>query len=416
MKKLTQYLTPGLMAAALLLAPAMAYRVAAQDPAATPAPAATPTQEDKDCDDLYKKFADLWGQPKGAGQKDAYPVGKEYLTKCGTRTDEFTAYVRKQVTKYEAAVVLFEFNAERHKGPTGDPAVIYKNGKILIANKPDDLDVLVSLGYFGAAAAAKGNNAYKADAANYLKQTVQKIDAGGAPTLWDPFSGPDSGKAWLYYYQGTMIMESSPAEAMNYFYKVTQSTATDAPKANALNFIATLYDETAVPPASAEVAKYNGQPVSPESEAALAKLNQVLDRVNEYYAHVVTATVNPESKVIHDAALERLTVLYKSRNKGVDTGLTDYIASAGKKPMVDPKTPLPELPKPAAAPAGAGGTPTGTSGTTGTPAAANGGPRQPVGTGNPAPGKAAPAPSPTAPPKPAGAKPPTKMKRNHRTN
>jgi hypothetical protein len=155
MKKLTHLLTPGLMAAALLLAPAMVSRVAAQTPKSTPpgipdgipkgspqttptppatpqaTPPATPTaspaaspqtptpattpQEDKECGDLYNSFYETWVTKKD--QPNGYVIGKQYIEKCGQRTDEQTGYVKGRVAKFEAATIQFNCDSATERPP-----------------------------------------------------------------------------------------------------------------------------------------------------------------------------------------------------------------------------------------------------------------------------------------------------------
>lgn len=424
MKKLTQYITPGLMAAAMLLAPAMAYRAAAQDPAAAP------TQEDKDCEALYNSFTEKWTIKGGAGQKDAYPIGKEYLTKCGQRENEFTAYVKKQVAKYEEAMVPFEFDQERHKGVAGDPAVIYKNGRILLAKTPDDIDVMMAMAYYGAAAFEKKDTTYKADAIDLSKKAIAKLESGAVPKKWDPFISKDQALGWLNHGLGALLIESSPAEAQGYFFKSNTSSSSDLPKGFDLFRLAVSYDLTQVEPAKADYVKYDKQPVSPESEAAKTKYFQVTDRAIDYYARALAAMgTDPKLSEQRAAAKEVLTAYYKFRHPevtDVDSTVNSYVSGVNKTPMPDPKSPLPELPKPAT-PATTGATTTGAASSTGAtggtgvgngaPANTAGGSKPTMTTGSPAPAKAGTTPPAAAPkPAPAMAKPPTKMKRNHRTN
>lgn len=419
MRKLTHYITPGLMAAALLLAPAMAYRVVAQE---TPTPAATPAPNDAECEDLNNKVRAQIAAKNSAG---AYEAGKAYLAKCGERTDDFTPYVKNMVTKYEAAKVQYDFDKERAKGASGSPSVIYQNGRILIAKTPDNLDVIVPLAYYGAAAFEKKDASYKTDAVNYTKQAIQKIEAGGAPVKWDPFVSKDQALGWLYHGLAALLLESSPAEAQGYLFKSNTFNSTDLPKAADLYKLADSYDVTEVDKARKELQKFEGQPVTPESEAAKTKFLQVTDRAIDYYARAIAA-MGTETKydALRTDAKTALTAYYKYRHpeleKTIDASVTSYVAGVNKTPMPDPKSPLPELPKPATPPAGSGGSaPTGTTGAgsgntssaAGTSGGSNAGPR-PVSAGTPAPAKATP--SPAAPPKPAAAKPPTKMKRNHR--
>jgi hypothetical protein len=422
MRKLTQILTPGLLAAAMLFLPAMVKQVAAQDPT----PAAQETQEDKDCNELYQKFLDEWGKKTVEGQKAGYPIGKQYMEKCGSRQNELTAYVKKQLDKYEALDAVNLCNAAIGKASVDDAFKTCKpligtnpTDKQIIALKPDDLILMLDLGTLGAGAFQQQKNAaYVADSTNYLKQAAQKIDGGGAPAngKWDPFTNRDAALGWANYYLGVLSQTSAPADAIGYFYKSNQvNVGGTFPKAYSLFYMAEAYNAD-VEKAREGLKVYDNQPPSAESKAAFDHWYQMIDRAEDYYARAYQAAKpDPKASSIADSSLEQLTIFYKVRHAdvkdaaAVTTGVNELIADVAKKPMPDPKSELPALPATPAPTAGT--TPAGT--TTPAPGTTTGGTKPPLSGGATTPPAKATGPATPTPP----VKPPTKGTRNsHRKN
>lgn len=406
MRKLTHYMTPGLMAAALLFAPALVSEVAAQDAAATPA---AQTPEDKECTDLYNKFYDLWVTKKD--QPNGFVAGKAYLEKCGQRTDEQTTYVKGRVTKFEQAKLKFDYDEAVRKRTPAAAADVYKYGKQLLAAKPDDLGVKVALAFYGFLALRAKDMTYKADAISYAKQAIPLLESG-AESTWDAYKDKGQALAWLNYEIGSsLIVDKNDSEAQAYLFKASQLGA-DIPKVHTLFFLAEAYNNNQVLPAIKAYEPFVGKPVTPEGEAASNHMNQVIARAMDYYARTVTAAgADPTYKQFKDDATEQLKAYYKSQHDNKEDGLTEFIAKVNSSPMPDPKSPLPAVaPTPPV-------TSTTTTGAASAPApgATTSGAKPPLGSGPATPnGKTVtPAATPAPAPKPVSAKPPTKSKRHH---
>src|SRR2546423_7999347 len=136
-----------------LLAAAFALPAFAQDPAATPAAAQNPCEEQARTD-MYttyyneKNKKDAAGKPDPAAQKHAYEVGQEYLTKYASCNDKYVESVKKYVGLYGEAKGRTDLPALLF-GPTPDYAKAFDTGRQLLATTPDDLSTLMMLGYGG---------------------------------------------------------------------------------------------------------------------------------------------------------------------------------------------------------------------------------------------------------------------------
>jgi len=79
---------------------------------------------------------------------------------------------------------------------------------------------------------------------------------------------------------------------------------------------------------------YADKPETPESKAALEKLNLVMDRIIDAYARAInTAGTDPKTEQSRKEWLTQMTTYYKFRHNGSDAGLTEFIAAALQKPV-----------------------------------------------------------------------------------
>jgi hypothetical protein len=85
---------------------------------------------------------------------------------------------------------------------------------------------------------------------------------------------------------------------------------------------------------SAYQTQYAGKPETPESKAALEKLNTVMDRIVDAYARAIkTAGTDPKTEQSRKEWLNQMTTYYKFRHEGSDAGLTEFIAASMQKPL-----------------------------------------------------------------------------------
>ncbi|HEU4870299.1 MAG TPA: hypothetical protein VFT08_05565, partial [Pyrinomonadaceae bacterium] len=81
-------------------------------------------------------------------------------------------------------------------------------------------------------------------------------------------------------------------------------------------------------------AKYANKPETPESKAALEKLNVVMDRIIDAYARAIAAAgTDPKTQQNRTDWTAKLSTYYKFRHEGSDAGMTEFIAAALQKPL-----------------------------------------------------------------------------------
>ncbi|MGH9880176.1 MAG: hypothetical protein ACRD6N_01975, partial [Pyrinomonadaceae bacterium] len=144
-------------------------------------------------------------------QVKAYEAAKKYLAACPAEDTDITKYLKKWVGLYdkEARKTRLQpllYNDKKY-------AEAYALGKEILADEPDNLRVLIDLGYGGyLAAVTTKNESFNADAINYAKKAISMIEAAKAPESWMPFKSDKDALAYLYYTIG-YLNRTNPSES-----------------------------------------------------------------------------------------------------------------------------------------------------------------------------------------------------------
>jgi hypothetical protein len=335
---------------ALVAVPAFAtiFQVTAQaqTPAQTPAPAAAQTPAQGACTDESKTawYADF-SKFRTTDAKQAYEAGKKYLVNCPTEEGPIPTYLKKWVGAYEKEARKLKFIPLMY----GDKKYVeaLAVGKEILTDEPENLRVIIDMGYGSyLAAATLKNESYNTDALTYIRKAIQAIEAGKAPEKWEPFKGKDDTLAYLYNSLGRITLKTNQAEGLTALIKSAQLESDLKKDAWTYYFIGLAYETGPYAKLSADYkTRFEGKDESPESKLALANVQQVIDRMIDAYARSVALAGNdPNLKAKKAEWLDSATTWYKYRHNGADTGLTELIASVMSKPLPPEPTPLTTLP------------------------------------------------------------------------
>jgi hypothetical protein len=212
----------------------------------------------------------------------------------------------------------------------------YGLAKQVLAENPQNLKVLIALGYGGYVASTEAKNEkFNSEAVDYAGRAVQLLDAGKTPDGWDPFKNKEDTLASLQQAIGFMELKPHPDEAIGHFIKVTQIDSDLKKTPSTFFWLAVAYEKGPYQRLSADYSKrFANQPESADSKAALDGVNKVMDRIIDAYARAV-ALAGTEAKYQASKAewTKRLTDLYKFRHENSDAGLTEFISSVLSKPL-----------------------------------------------------------------------------------
>lgn len=347
------------------------------------------TQENKDA--WYATFRETF---KTDQQPKAYEAAKKYLTACTEETD-ITKYLKKWVTAYEKEIRKVKLPQLLYNDK--NYAEAFKIGREILTDEPENLKVLVDLGYGGylASSPPTKNTSFNGDAINYARKAIQMIESGKTLESWQPFPSKDEALAFLNYYIGITTLPQDPSAALPLLIKAAKFESSLKKSPYTYDRIATAYETGPYAKQSDEYkTKFGGKDESPEQKLALENINQVVDRMIDAYARAVATAADPKLAAEKKAWSDNLSTWYKYRHKD-EAGLNEMIAGILAKPLPPEPTPLTSLPTsaPATTPTSGNGAPGAMSGTsTGAPAGSTTAAGTAANTGAPA------NPKPTAPP------------------
>src|SRR5215210_3564929 len=277
---------------------------------------------------IYKRFVDNRIQNPNA----AYQAARDYLQKYPKDKDQYTDYLSKWVTAFE-----------RDERKRNLPILInekkfaeaYSTGAKILADEPNYLRAQIDLGYAGYIAASAKNETYTNDALGYARKAIQAIESGKTPTEWAPFKGKDDTLAYLNYAVGFLTLKTSPDQAIDSLLRAAQYDSDIKKTPSTYHFLAVAYEAGPYKTLStAYQTQYANKPETPESKAALEKLNVVMDRIIDAYARAIAAAgSDPKTEQSRKEWLTQLSNYYKFRHEGSDAGINEFIAAALQKPL-----------------------------------------------------------------------------------
>jgi tetratricopeptide (TPR) repeat protein len=262
----------------------------------------------------------------------AYKAAQDYLLKYKKDKDQYIDYLQKWVAAYESD--------ERREALPGlinqkNFSEAFATGAKILAEDPNNLRVQIDLGYAGYLAASAKNEQFNATALDYARKAIQQIEAGKAPAEWAPFKGKDDTLAYLHYAVGFMTLKTDPSQAIDSLLKAAQLESDIKKTPSTYYFLAVAYEAGPYKTLSSDYqAKFANKPETPESKAALEKLNVVMDRIIDAYARAIAAAgTDPKTQQNRTDWTAKLLTYYKFRHEGSDAGMNEFIAAALQKPL-----------------------------------------------------------------------------------
>jgi hypothetical protein len=300
-----------LIAAAATLFALPAY---AQDAAAKPAVSA------QDAEAKAKLYEQFLAKIKGgaAEQKEASAIGKDYLSKYGTPTDDadkqIIDYIRNWVEKYDKAVRDFELSQSLQ---SKNYAKTFEIGRAILREQPENLNVLLLLSRAAVSNVSTGgpnDKSLNPEGIRVTRQAIQLLEAGKTPEKWDQFPNRDEALGFLHFAHGLLAKETSPAEAATAFVKAAQTNSTFKSFPGTFLQLAFIYESTELKKLADEYnAAFPAGKEIPEDQKArydqmLAQIAAVQDRIIDVYARAVVAAGN-DPKLANDKkiAMTRMT-------------------------------------------------------------------------------------------------------------
>lgn len=307
--------------------------------------------------DYVAKYGDT---PEGLEAKKANQATIDYFKdKALPPLEKRVAAVAKGA---EVEGVVKRFN---DSFPAGRYDETYASGKQLLAENPENVDIIIVLGSIGYDESLKAtpNTKYNADSINYSKQAIQKIEANAKTTDYgaftyaygdylkfpgttktDKYPGRDNALGNLNYKIGYLMYfnQNQKKEAIPYFYKASKYDSSVKNLPIIYQVIGDSYFEEAkrLNAESERKAKEAGNKDTDESKADDAMAKGYADRAIDAYARAykMASTNQGVKKEYKDGLYKLLQELFKFRFNGKIEGLDSYVATVMNKPFVDPTT------------------------------------------------------------------------------
>lgn len=276
----------------------------------------------------YKRFVDN----RVPNPDAAYQAARDYLQKYPKDKDQYTDYLTKWVAAYERDDRKRQLGGLINEKKFDEA---YKVGAKILTDEPDYLRAQIDLGYAGYLAASNKDESHNAEAISYARKALAAIDAGKAPADWAPFKGKDDTLAYLNYAVGFLTLKTNPDQAIDSLIKAAQYESDIRRTPSTYYFLGVAYEAGPYKTMStAYQTNFANKPETPESKAALEKLNVLMDRIIDAYARAInTAGTDPKTDQNRKDWMVPLTSYYKFRNNGDESGLPQFIANAMQKPL-----------------------------------------------------------------------------------
>ena len=289
---------------------------------------------------VYKRFSDN----RVPNPAVAYEAAREYMRLYNKEDDQYTRYLKVWIAAYEEDERTARLNAERadrEQQLLGSFTVknytkAYSLAGPVLTDNPNNLRVLIALGYGAVAASTEARNeTFNAEAAKHAAKAITLIGSGKTPETWAPFKGKDDVLGSLHYALGFYALKTNPEAAIPSFITATQVDADRRNAPSTYYFLAVAYQNGPYKRLSEDFTRrFGNQPESPESKAALDGVNKVVDKMIDAYARAVAlAGSNPQNQAAKAQWMTQLTNFYKFRHNNSDAGLNEFIAGVLAKPL-----------------------------------------------------------------------------------
>ncbi len=277
---------------------------------------------------LYEEFVDTFRKNPAS----AYITAKEYLEKCA-EVNNRTNFVRKWVNLYERELKKWHVKRLIQEGKFDEA---FEQGRAMLVIDPNDLDTLYTLVEGGLVAFTNGNKAVIPEAIKSARSALQLIEAAPSNYL-----KKDDAVGWLNFSLGIFLLTSSPTEAMAHFRKFAQCEACRNDPYMYSRFADAVWRAEYYPLVKEFNSRFKTpqQKATPEAESLKLRLFWATDLIVDALARAI-ALAGSNARFGDEKASWMLMLkdLYKFRNSGYETGLSDFIEEVLEEPF--PRQPI----------------------------------------------------------------------------
>ncbi|MEQ1605424.1 MAG: hypothetical protein ABL999_11215 [Pyrinomonadaceae bacterium] len=291
----------------------------------------TGAQKPKSKDEALKEIATLVATKKPEDYAKAYPLAKDFVARFGKDNKEGKDKAINQVKAFVEGYRDSSFYAAVDGKNTADAFAL---GKEILAERPDDVSVVINLAHAGYHSLGTARDkTYAVETIGFAKKAAQALEAGSEPKNFAPYKDKDEALAWMYYIPGFIQVDTDYKEAAGNIYKATTFN-TPIKESSLPYYLIASYYEDAYAKLAADL-KAKGKSLSDaDFKAANDRVNKSIELMMDAYARAFKkgeAEKNPNAASWKD----RLTQVYKFTKK-TEEGLPEFIKFVVLSPMPDP--------------------------------------------------------------------------------
>lgn len=283
--------------------------------------------------ELMKEIQQLSNTKNPDDSAKAYQLSLEVIARFGNETaDTNIAKIRDFVRRYRENQFFKSFEEKKYSD-------FYRIGKDILVDEPNNLDVLMNLGYGGYDIVVKSNDrSFVDDALKYTRLAIAQFDLGNMPQNLSPFTTKSEANAWLHYVVAYFLSDKDLATSVAHFYKSTLFESSIKSTGQPYYAIAYHYEKQYEKLSGEHNAKVAAKSMNEDTAAqSMKNIEIVIDRMMDAYARAVTFA-EKEKNPSAPTWRKRLAELYLFRKK-TDEGLDAFIKQAISTPMPDPGKP-----------------------------------------------------------------------------
>lgn len=292
---------------------------------------------------VYKRFVDN----RVPNPAVAYEAARDYMQRYGKEDDRYTKYLKNWISAYEEDERARKAAEEREDRQARMLQAIsqkrfadaYAQSKAVLADDPNNVKVLIPLGYGAFIASTEARNeTFNAEAMTHALKAIQLIESGRAPDSWSPFKNKEDVLGSLQYALGFYLLKTTPENAITHFINAANIDSDRKTAPSTYYYLALAYQNGPYKRLSDDYTRrFATAPESAEGKAAFDKINAVLDRIIDAYARAVALAGSiPQHQTAKAQWMTRLTELYKFRHENSDVGLNEFIAKVLSQPLPRP--------------------------------------------------------------------------------
>lgn len=290
---------------------------------------AVSAQKQPSKDELFKEIATLSNTKKPEDMEKAFQMSRDFLSRFGKDKDDKIGKIRTFYTNYRQTAFYSAIDGKKN-------SEAFALGKEILAEQPDNVDVLMNLSYAGFnASIGSKDRVYADDAVTFARKTSQLFDAGTAPKEYFPFKNKDTAAAFMHYIAGVLSFEKDMNSGIREIYLATLPNSVIKDSADPYSMIASYYESQYESTSKVLNEKVAAKTISDaDFKVEKAKVDKIVDMMMDAYARTVTraeAEKNPNLGIWKP----RLVQIYKFKNKS-EEGLTEFIKYVNTMPLSEP--------------------------------------------------------------------------------